>query len=289
MTLSPSHPRTPAGATRAGSAPGRPTTGHNLDVDAYLERIGCLAPSSPTRGALLALQAAHLETIPFENLDILLGRPISLDLGALQEKLVDQQRGGYGFEQNTLFRAVLEALGYRAAPLAARLRTGAPRVSPRTHMPLLVEVEGKALLADVGLGVRSPLQPLDLETGRETRVGGVGYRLRYDGGLWILDRRSGPQWSELYEFWPTPRDPLDFVMASHLASTSPASTWRTALVAERAWIWGGAVLRDRDLRLLSKDDEERITIRDADHLLEVLDRHFGIALPPDTRFPIPEF
>ena len=90
-----------------------------LDLDAYLARIGYHGPRHASREVLVALHEAHQASIPFENLDILLGREISLELDALQRKLVSGRRGGYCFEQNTLFRAVLEALGFRVTSLAA--------------------------------------------------------------------------------------------------------------------------------------------------------------------------
>src|SRR5881398_483010 len=118
-----------------------------LDLDAYLARIGYQGGLSPTAAVLKALHSAHVFSIPFENLDILLGRPILLDLESLQAKLVHGKRGGYCFEQNLLFAAVLEQLGFAVTRLAARVRRGAARLLPRTHMTLRVEVEGAAWLA----------------------------------------------------------------------------------------------------------------------------------------------
>src|SRR5262245_53551394 len=110
-----------------------------LDLDGYLARIGYAGPRRATRETLAALHEAHVGAIPFENLDILLGRQISLEPAALQLKLVSGRRGGYCFEQNTLFRAVLEALGFRVTALAARVRGGGV-LRPRTHMLLRVDL-----------------------------------------------------------------------------------------------------------------------------------------------------
>jgi N-hydroxyarylamine O-acetyltransferase len=96
-----------------------------LDLDAYLERIGYEGRDEPTLEVLDALHLAHTTTIPFENLDILLGRPIRLDLPSLQDKLVRDRRGGYCFEHNTLFAAALEAVGFGVTRLGARVRIGA--------------------------------------------------------------------------------------------------------------------------------------------------------------------
>src|SRR5438552_14153171 len=99
--------------------------GENLarfDLDAYLRRIEYGGELRPSAGALQALHAAHATHIPFENLDILLGRPILIDVGSVQNKLVTLRRGGYCFEQNLLFATAVEALGFAVTKLAARVR-----------------------------------------------------------------------------------------------------------------------------------------------------------------------
>jgi N-hydroxyarylamine O-acetyltransferase len=140
-----------------------------LDLDAYLQRIGYAGSHTPSRATLDALHLAHATHIPFENLDILLGRPIRLDLASLQAKLVAGRRGGYCFEQNRLFAAALEALGFAVTPLAARVRFGTTSILPRTHMTLQVEVDGSRVLADVGFGVFGLLLPVSLEQTGESR------------------------------------------------------------------------------------------------------------------------
>src|SRR5438552_5613549 len=127
-------------------------TATGFALDAYLARIGYTGPREPTPAVLEAVHLAHATHIPFENLDIQLGRPILLDLASLQAKLVHGRRGGYCFEQNTLFAAALEQLGFRVTRLAARVRIGATRLSPRTHMTLKVDVDEGSWLADVGFG-----------------------------------------------------------------------------------------------------------------------------------------
>ena len=104
----------------------------------------------PTLNTLQALHLAHATHIPFENLDVLWGRPSALDIDTLAAKLIDGRRGGYCFEQNALFAAVLEQIGFPMIRLAARVRLGAARIGPRTHMLLAVGIEGEKWLADVG-------------------------------------------------------------------------------------------------------------------------------------------
>src|SRR3990172_4815095 len=140
-----------------------------LDLDAYLERIGYSGSLQPVHAVLESIHLAHATRIPFENLDILLKRPIRLDLACLQAKLVTGRRGGYCFEQNLLFSAVLQRLGFSVTQLAARVLYRSRRKLPRTHILLLVEVEGATWLADVGFGLEGLLLPVPFASGRETR------------------------------------------------------------------------------------------------------------------------
>src|SRR6266550_822553 len=134
----------------------------SFDLAAYLRRIGYAGELSPSRATLDALHRAHATAIPFENLDILLGVPIRLDLASLQAKLVTARRGGYCFEQNTLFAAALEQFGFAVTRLAARVRLNAVAVNPRTHMLLRVDVAGTSWIADVGFGGAGLLWPIPL-------------------------------------------------------------------------------------------------------------------------------
>jgi N-hydroxyarylamine O-acetyltransferase len=256
-----------------------------FDLDAYLRRTGAPRPQAPSLEALTALQQAHLAAIPFENLDVLLGKPIRLDLEALQAKLVAGRRGGYCFEQNTLFRAALEALGFRVVSLAARVRAGASELRPRTHMLLLVELPSGPFVADVGFGGDGPISPLPLREGASSDVGGLRQSLRREGTEWILEGHAG----DLYAFTLEPQYPVDLAVANHFTSTWPLSPFVTNLIAQRCRIEQRAILRDRELAIRSLGREEKLAIRDPAHLLTVLETHFGLAFPPGTRFSRPEF
>ncbi len=260
-----------------------------IDLPAYLARIGATAPLRPSREALTALHRAHCAAIPFENLDILLGRPIALDLDWLQAKLVAARRGGYCFEQNTLFQAALERLGFQVTPLAARVRLGATAVRPRTHMLLRVDLPEGAFLADVGFGGDGPVLPLPLTTATETWVGGWGHRLARDGDTWVLQGNAAGEWADLYAFTLEPHYPVDFEMASHFTSTHPRSPFVLNLTAQRSWPERRLVLRNRDLVVREGGAAEASSIRDPRHLLEVLEAQFGLSFPAATRFRQPKF
>src|SRR6516225_6929382 len=165
-----------------------------IDLAAYFERIAYAGDRMPSRATLDALHLAHATHIPFENLDVLLGRPIRLDLASLQAKLVCGRRGGYCFEQNLLFAAVLEHVGFGVTRLAARVRFGATRLLPRTHMLLAVDAGSEMFLADVGFGGEGLLGPVPLAPGCESRQHLWTYRLVAEGDLLVLQSLRANGW-----------------------------------------------------------------------------------------------
>ncbi|HSD67474.1 MAG TPA: arylamine N-acetyltransferase [Vicinamibacteria bacterium] len=260
-----------------------------LDLDAYLGRIGERRPLAPTLEGLVSLHRAHCAAIPFENLDILLGRPIDLDIPALEAKLVRARRGGYCFEQNTLFRAALEGVGFRVVSLAARVRAGATEVRPRTHLLLGVELPEGPFVADVGFGGDGLVHPIPLAAETETWVGPTGHRLRVEGDWRVLQGNATGEWSDLYAFTLEAHHPVDFVMANHFTSTYPRSPFVLNLTAQRSWPERRVVLRNRDLAVREGGAIETSRVRDPEHLLEVLAAHFDLVFPAGTRFRQPEF
>jgi N-hydroxyarylamine O-acetyltransferase len=261
----------------------------DLDLDTYLARIGERAPLAPALEGLVRLHRAHCAAVPFENLDILLGRPIALDLPALAAKLVRARRGGYCFEQNTLFRAAIEALGFCVSSLGARVRTGTTEVRPRTHMLLRVDLPEGAFVADVGFGADGLVHPIPLAEGSETWVGFVGHRLRREGELWVLEGNTDGTWTDLYAFTLEPHYPVDFVMANHFTSTYARSPFVLNLTAQRSWPERRAILRNRDFVVREGGGAVRTSVRDPEHLLEVLASHFNLVFPAGTRFRQPQF
>lgn len=258
-----------------------------FDLDAYLARLGYDGPREPTAAALDALHLAHATHVPFENLDIHLGRPIRLDLDSLQAKLVRGRRGGYCFEQNTLFAAALEALGFRVTRLAARVRFGATRVTPRTHMLLRVDAAGGPWLADVGFGGEGLLRPLPLVPGEVVRHFAWTYRLTEDAGLWVVQSWHGDDWLDLYAFTLEPQHPIDFEMANHFTSTYPASRFVQTLTVQLPTPAARFVLRGREFSVLRDGAADARAVGDDEDLLRLLAETFGLHFPPETRFVSP--
>lgn len=216
------------------------------DLDRYLRRVGFTGGRTPTLSTLAGLHLAHATTIPFENLDVRLGRPIRLDLPSLEAKLVARRRGGYCFEQNTLFAAMLRALGFTVDTLEARVRPpGATAPLPRTHMALRVRLPEGDRLADVGFGCDGPLGPVPFD-GSAVEQGGAWHRLeREPDGTWVLRGRDGGDWMDLYAGGEIPAQPIDYVVANHFTSTWPESPFVKTLTAQRATLTARHVLRGR--------------------------------------------
>ena len=254
-----------------------------LDLSAYRRRIGHAGSLEPTRATLDALHLAHATAIPFENLDILLRRPIRLDLASLQAKLVAGRRGGYCFEQNALFAAALEGLGFAVTRLAARVRLGAERILPRTHMTLLVNVGGAELLADVGFGAEGLLLPVPFGGEVATQYA-WSYRVADADGLHVLQVRRGGGWQDLYAFTREPQLPVDYEIANHYTSTHPASRFTVVLTAQRLAADVRRTLRNRIYTEDRGTDVATRTLADDEEILAVLAAEFGLAFPPQTRF-----
>lgn len=255
-----------------------------VDIDAYLQRIGYVGDLRPSYAVLEALHLAHARHIPFENLDILLGRPVHLDLETLQAKLVRAGRGGYCFEHNLLFAAVLQELGFSVTRLAARVRYRTQQMLPRTHMLLLVDVDGSKWLADVGFGAEGLLLPVPFGSGQPSRQFLWTYRVVEEPGLWVLQSVHDGSWVDLYTFTLEPQQQVDYEMANYYTSTHPTSRFVQTLTAQLTLPEARTVLRNRELIV---DTGTTVTTRvlagDAE-ILDVLAETFGLRFPAGTRF-----
>ncbi len=256
-------------------------------LDAYLSRIGLREPPRADLAGLQQLHEAHVASIPFENLDILLGRGIRLDVDSLRTKLIDRQRGGYCFEQNTLFATILSSLGFEVATLEARVRVNATVVRPRTHMVLVVRLEGRDWLADVGFGGEGPIHPVPMDGTATIPLAGLRYRVMSDGDLRVLQMQSGMQpdaWADQYAFVQQAAYPVDFEMANWFTSTYPQSPFVRTLTAQRSTREVRWVLRYPSLTTI-RENESSVRELGRHELIDVLRDTFLIALPHDTVFP----
>jgi N-hydroxyarylamine O-acetyltransferase len=260
-----------------------------LDLPAYFARIGYRGPALPTLEVLRAIHLRHALAIPFENLDVLLGRPITLDVTALQHKLVHERRGGYCFEQNTLLRAVLLELGFEVTSLIARVRWQVPSdaITPRTHMVLCVTVEREPYMVDVGFGGFVLTGPLRLNSADEQATPHEPHRLTARGRVTLLEAEVGREFRPCYEFTREPQHPIDFEVANWYTSTHPASRFMQNLLVARVLPDARWVLFNRELASYGPNGVERRIIDDPDALIEVLAERFGLGFEVGTRFGKP--
>ncbi|WP_327681855.1 arylamine N-acetyltransferase family protein [Kitasatospora sp. NBC_00458] len=269
-----------------------------VDLEKYFARIGWDGERAPTVATLRSLHHAHVLGIPFENIDVVVGTVPSLDLADLQAKLVEGSRGGYCFEHNTLFAAVLEQLGFGVTRLTGRVRLGAGpgEVRPRTHMVLEVRVPGESgrHLADVGFGsARSLLEPLPMIPGLVREGLGRFNRLvveEADGPapVWVLQARTGPAdaadaWEELVSFTLDRAPAVDVGIANWHVATHPRSPFRRLFV-QRTLPTGHLSLDATTLTRTGPDGTTAVEeIDGTDGVRELLESEFGITPPPDVR------
>ncbi|WP_063039054.1 arylamine N-acetyltransferase family protein [Nocardia grenadensis] len=215
--------------------------GADLDLDAYLARIGFTGERAPTLAILRDLADRHTTTFPFENLEIILGRPVRLDVKSMQDKMVRHRRGGYCFENCALFAAVLERLGFGVTGLAGRIFLGTDtRLLPATHALLHVTTtdDERAWLCDVGFG-SGPMEPIELApVDGEFTVGAWRFMLEYEtdvlgAGLWTLRHFSRNGWLTRRTFTMNPQYPIDQAVGNYYVSTSSHSPFTTRPIAQR--------------------------------------------------------
>lgn len=212
-----------------------PSATDELDLDRYFARIGYTGSARPDLETLQALTELHPAAIPFEAIDVILGRPVDLSLRAIQAKLIDGGRGGYCFEHNGLFKRVLSALGFTVEGLIGRVFWMLPRDAPPlplTHMALRVTIDGERWLADVGFGSCTAAAPLRFDAlGAEQPARHETFHLVHRGAWTALEAQLPDGWQLLYMLSPEPALDVDYIAANWYTSTHPESTFRRELRA----------------------------------------------------------
>jgi N-hydroxyarylamine O-acetyltransferase len=257
-----------------------------FDVDRYLARIGYGGPRHPSPETLIALQLAHLTSVPFENLHVFHRVGVRVDVGWSYPKIVEEGRGGWCFELNGCFAELLRRLGYRVEQLSCR--TFEPATGGLSdefdHLALLVHVDGTAYLADVGWG-DGPLRPLPAEPGeypsrpRRARIETDASTVRL---IEVVERADGTAaWELQYEASRRPRLLEEFDPRSRYLQTAPGLNWTEKPLVTRATSGeGGRVTLHRD-RLRVRGDDLAIEDRPvaAEQWTDELRRWFDLTVP----------
>jgi N-hydroxyarylamine O-acetyltransferase len=256
---------------------------YSINLPAYFDRIGFAGETLANLPTLIALHRAHASSIPFENIDVMLGRRIRLDLASLEAKLVTARRGGYCFEQNGFFSAVLEQLGFSVTRLAARVHLGTNRINPRTHMLLLVETESGPHIADVGFGGWGLLEPIPFIAGRDFQLASWVYRIEEQpGDSWMLTVPECPLGQELYSFTLAPQLPVDYETLNHYSSTHPDSRFVQTLTVQLPTHDCRIFLRNYEFITVTRDEMKTELLTDDREVRAVLQKRFGLELPEGT-------
>jgi N-hydroxyarylamine O-acetyltransferase len=250
----------------------------SFPLDEYCQRTGVSSIGAATIDRLADLQTAQLYAMPFENLDIQLGRGIDLSPAHLIEKLIRRQRGGYCFELNGLFLSALHTVGFEARPLLARVHvSGEP--TGRSHQLSLVTINGKEWITDVGFGGACPREPIPLEQGMESTQGPLTFRLEsHTLGTMLQLKQADGTWQNLYSFDLTPVVANDIAYGNHFTSTHPSSFFTTTRIAVRWSAEGQTRLFNFSVTTSAAGQERTEALPDDDDYLSELSRRFGIEL-----------
>ena len=251
-------------------------------ISAYLTRIGFTGTPAPNLATLIALQRAHLETVPYENLDIMRNIPISLNLDSLHEKIVIRRRGGYCFELNGLFTWLLRNLGFRVKEYLSRFLRGERGIPTRRHRVIHVSIKDEGdFLCDVGVGGTIPRCPLELILDTANEQNGEIYRIERKPILgYVLSKwNSGQQtWGQIYSFTLEEQLETDYIIPSFYCENHPASPFRTMDMVHIFTKDGRKSIAGREFRIFSPNGVETATISTDAEYQKILQTHFGIVL-----------
>ncbi|MBO8172485.1 MAG: arylamine N-acetyltransferase [Bacillaceae bacterium] len=250
-----------------------------MNIDVYLKRIGIQDREKPDAVFLQELQRQHLLTVPFENLDIMIGRKISLDVEKFYDKVVEERRGGFCYELNGLFYWLLDSLGYDVDMIAGRVKREHGGFGPEfDHMALIVHLD-RDVLVDVGFG-RGTRVPLPLD-GRENSDPDGTFRIVSDPTVssgYAFQRKTDTEWETLYTFTTIPRNLHDFAEMCRYQQTSPESNFVRKWIVSLATPAGRITLSDFSLTVTEGASREKRELNERERY-RILSERFGINLP----------
>jgi N-hydroxyarylamine O-acetyltransferase len=260
----------------------------DFDLDAYFARIGWGGTVRRDLATVASVLRAHMARIPFENLDVLLGRPIRLDVEGVQRKLVQAGRGGYCFEHGTLLAAALESMGLRPRRHLARVTMVVPRdQAPRTHMFLTIALDEGSFVLDPGFGSLAPRVPVPFAEGETARIGDEAHELVRDGPWWVMRAHVGGKTVDAWASTMEDENLIDFELGNHFTSTHPSSPFVNRLTLRALTDDGRVTVMNRDVTVWRGTQSQAIQLADRDALRELLLASFGIDLPEVATLRVP--
>lgn len=248
----------------------------------YLQRLGFDAPPAPTLETLRQLQLRHTGAFPFENLTTLLGEPVLIDLPSIEQKVLHGGRGGYCYELNNLFLALLQTLGFDARGITGRVVMNQPEGAwtARTHRLSLVTLGGVRYITDVGFGGMVPTAPLMLDTEAEQLTPHEPYRIERHADGYTLRANVGGEWRAMYIFDLQRQEDIDYTLGNWYVSTHPESSFVKQLMVARTGEGWRRTLNNGSFAIHRMGSEsERRQVTDVDELIGLLEREFEIRVP----------
>lgn len=264
------------------------STPFTLDLHTYLNRLGYSSAPPATLATLRELQARHTAEFPFETLATLLHTPVHVDPATVEDKLLRQGRGGYCFELNQLYLRLLQALGFEARGLTGRVVMNQPEgvLPARTHLLVLVTIDGVRYISDVGFGGMVPTEPLLLDSQEQQETPHEPFRLSLADGTYTLQALVAGEWRRMYLFDLQAPAEIDYEVGSWYVSTHPDSPFLGQLLVARTGPRQRKTLNNGSFAIHRLGEpSERVQLPDADAVLQVLRDEFAIRVPehPDLR------
>ena len=256
------------------------TDDHAIDISSYLKFIQYEGQRHPTWETLHTLHVKHTQSIPFEGISPFTGMEVRLAIDSLMDKFINQRRGGYCYEHNSLFQYMLQNMGFTVQGLAARVRLNIPDnvVTPRSHMLLLVEAEGERFIADTGFGGLTLTAPIRLVADIVQDTPHGPYRLLRNGEEFCLQTRAKNEWRDLYTFDLVLQHLQDYEVFNWYTSTHPTSTFVNDLIAARPVESGRHTLLNLQYSFYRLDGGiEKRLLNSIDEIKEVLENEFRIS------------
>jgi N-hydroxyarylamine O-acetyltransferase len=258
---------------------------HLSNLALYLQRLGFDAPPAPTLETLRQLQLRHTGAFAFENLTTLSGQPVLIDLPSIEQKVLHDGRGGYCYELNNLFLALLQVLGFDARGLSGRVVMGQPEGAwtARTHRLSLVTLDGVRYITDVGFGGMVPTAPLMLDTPAEQFTPHEPYRIEQHEDGYTLRANVAGEWRAMYIFDLQRQEDIDYAVGNWYVSTHPESSFARQLMVARTGEGWRRTLNNGSFAIHRIGSEtERRQVTDVDELLGLLRSEFDIRVPREA-------
>lgn len=245
-----------------------------INTKDYLDRIGFTGNVNLDLDTLHKLIECHIYSVPYENLDIINGKPLSLDIEDILEKIVTNHRGGYCFELNYAFTWLLQSLGFTVTEYFARFLLGLDYIPMPRHRVLEVTIDGKQYLCDVGVGIETLRFPMLVQDGNMQG----NYRITFDDKLGVLlsELHKG-EWRQYFSYIKTLALPVDFVATSFYCEKSPESIFNKENMISIKTPTGRKTIDGNRFKIF---DYENVTecVLDENQLIEVFNKEFGIRL-----------